>query len=75
MNRNACGRDMVLKCNIFQLCLSCKGEGGGGGGGGGGLSLKTSKFEHIFIAVIISPPFFCVDIFDTNLLFIVCALR
>ena len=44
-------------------------------GGGGGLSLKPPKFEHIFVAVITSPSFFCADTFDINLLFIVCALR
>ena len=37
--------------------------------------LKLPKFEHIFVAVIIFPPLFCADIFDTNLLLIVRALR
>ena len=41
----------------------------------GELSLKPPKFEHIFIAVITFPPFFCADTFDINLLSIVCALR
>ena len=40
-----------------------------------GLHLKPSKFEHIFVAVIIFFPFFCEDIFDISLLLIVCALR
>ena len=42
----------------------------------GGLPHLPPKFEHIFVAVITSPPlFFCADIFDTSLLLIVCALR
>ena len=41
----------------------------------GGLHLKPLKFEHIFVAVITFPPFFCADTFDTSLLLIVCALR
>ena len=28
----------------------------------GGLYLKPPKFEHIFAAVITSPPYFCADI-------------
>ena len=41
----------------------------------GGLSHLPPKFEHIFVAVITFPPFFCADTFDTSLLLIVCALR
>ena len=41
----------------------------------GALHLKPPKFEHIFVAVITSPPFFCADTFDTSLLLIVCSLR
>ena len=41
----------------------------------GGLQLKSQKFEHIFVAVITFPPFFCANTFDTSLLLIVCALR
>ena len=41
----------------------------------GGLHLKPPKFEHIFVAVITFPPFFCANTFDTSLLLIVCALR
>ena len=33
------------------------------------------KFEHIFVAVITSPPFFCAGTFITSLLLIVCGLR
>ena len=38
------------------------------------LSHLPQKFEHIFVAVITFPPFFCADTFDTSLLLIVCAL-
>ena len=41
----------------------------------GGLSHLPPKFEHIFVAVITFPPFFCADTFITSLLLIVCALR
>ena len=41
----------------------------------GGLDHLLPKFEHIFVAVITFPPFFCADIFDTSLLLIVCAFR
>ena len=41
----------------------------------GVLHLKPPKLEHIFVALITCPPFFCADTFDTNLLLIVCALR
>ena len=41
----------------------------------GGLSLKQPQFEQLYIAIITFFPFFYVDIFDTNLLLIVCALR
>ena len=39
----------------------------------GGIYLKRPKYEHIFVAVITFPPFFCADTFDNNLLLIVCA--
>ena len=41
----------------------------------GGLSHLPPKFEHIFVALITFPPFFCADTFITSLLLIVCALR
>ena len=41
----------------------------------GGLHHLLPKFEHIFVAVITFPPFFCADTFDTSLLLIVGALR
>ena len=41
----------------------------------GGRHLKPPKFEHIFVAVITFPPFFCANTIDTSLLLIVCALR
>ena len=37
--------------------------------------MKPPKFEHIFVAFITFSPFFCADIFNVNLLLIVCALR
>ena len=41
----------------------------------GGRYQKPPKFEHIFVAVITSPPpFFCANTFDTSLLLSVCAL-
>ena len=36
---------------------------------------ETTEIEHIFVAVINFSPFFCADIYDTNLLLIVCALN
>ena len=39
------------------------------------LHLKPPKFEHIFVALITFPPFFCANTFDTSLLLIVCALK
>ena len=41
----------------------------------GGLSHLPPKFEHIFVAVITSPPFLLCRYFYTSLLLIVCALR
>ena len=41
----------------------------------GGLDLKSTKLEHIFVAVITYLPFFCANTFDTSLLLIVCALK
>ena len=41
----------------------------------GGQALKPPKFEHIFVAVITSPPFLCANTFDTSLLLMVSALR
>ena len=44
--------------------------------GKGGLDLKSTKLEHIFVAVItFFPPFFCGNTFDTSLLLVVCALK
>ena len=40
-----------------------------------GLHQKPPKFEHIFVAITTFFPFFYSDIFDTNLLYIVCAFR
>ena len=40
-----------------------------------GLYHLLPKFEHIFVAVITFPPFFCADTFIASLLLIVCALR
>ena len=37
------------------------------GRGGGRLHLRPQKFENIFVAVIIFPPFFCADTFDNQL--------
>ena len=42
---------------------------------GEGLHHLLPKFEHIFVAVITFPPFFCANTFITSLLLIVCALR
>ena len=41
----------------------------------GGLDHLLPKFEHIFVAAITFPPFFCAATFDTSMLLIVCALR
>ena len=41
----------------------------------GSLEHIPPKFEHIFVAVITFPPFFCADTFITSLLLIVSALR
>ena len=58
-----------------RFSLFCFPHTGGGGGGGGGMDHLLPKFEHIFVAAITSPPFFCANTFDTCLLLIVCALR
>ena len=53
-----------LPCHYFRLAISFNHflmGLRGGGGGGGGLSHLPPKFEHIFVAVIIFPPFFCGD--------------
>ena len=42
---------------------------------GGRLQHLLPKLEHIFVAIITPPPFFCADTYDTCMLLIVCALR
>ena len=41
----------------------------------GEATLKSPKFEHIFVAVITFSPFFCANNYYISLLLIVCALR
>ena len=41
----------------------------------GGTTTETTKFEHIYVAVITFFPFFCADTFIISLLLIVCSLR
>ena len=52
-------------CDIQHFCHICYGW----------LYHLLPKFEHIFVAVITFPPFFCADSFTLSLLLIVCALR
>ena len=50
--------------NIWHVLVLCGGQHGVHG-----------YSQHIFVAVITFPPFFCANTFDTSLLLIVCALR